>query len=547
MADILLQGGTVVDGSGRPAFRADVAITGDRITAVDAGPLVGQELASCPGLLTRGRTQGSALRLEVDGLVVAPGFVDCHSHSDLDLFADPMARAKAAQGVTTEIVGNCGFGPFPVRSEEAERQMSAMLPSSSPHSARPLFASLADYRAALVRHGMAVNVATLVPQGAVRMSVMGGEDRPARQGELDSMCELVRQAMEEGAAGLSFGLLYAPGCFTPNAELSALGRVAAECGRPLAFHVRNECDQFEESIAEAIQVGRETGAPVHISHLKVADPEHWGRIGRALARIEEARARGQTVTCDQYPYTAGSGPLQTLLPPWSLVGGTGQLLARLADPGARARMAAALSGAEPISGWSNIALRIGWDRIAVSSAPGAETWEGRRLAEIAAEAGRAPCEILFDALLASRGFATGIYHQMSEEDVRTVMPHPAQMVGSDGLPAPGRPHPRLWGTFPRVLGHYVRELGLLSLEDAVHRMSGKTAQTFALPDRGLVRAGCCADLCVFDPARIVDRATYEHPTVPPEGVVHVICNGMPTVLDGARTDRRPGVFLGPAG
>jgi dihydroorotase/N-acyl-D-amino-acid deacylase len=210
-------------------------------------------------------------------------------------------------------------------------------------------------------------------------------------------------------------------------------------------------------------------------------------------------------------------------------------------------MAAALSGAEPISGWSNIALRIGWDRIAVSSAPGAETWEGRRLAEIAAEAGRAPCEILFDVLLASRGSATGIYHQMSEEDVRTVMPHPAQMVGSDGLPAPGRPHPRLWGTFPRVLGHYVRELGLLSLEDAVHRMSGKTAQTFALPDRGLVRAGCCADLCVFDPARIVDRATYEHPTVPPEGVVHVICNGMPTVLDGARTDRRPGVFLGPAG
>jgi len=323
-----------------------------------------------------------------------------------------------------------------------------------------------------------------------------------------------------------------------------VGSVVAPHRRPLVFHTRNECDRFVESVEEAIHIGRESGAPVHISHLKVADPAQWGTIGRALARIDEACAQGQAVTCDQYPYPAGSSPFQTLLPPWSLAGSAGELLRRLRDPATRQRIALAMAGEEPIPGWGNLSLLIGWDRAVVGSAPGVEGYEGKSIARIAQETGKSPSEIVFDLLLATRGAAIGIWHQMCEEDVRTVMPHPAQMIGSDGLPAPGKPHPRLWGTFPRVLRHYVRELGLLTLEQAIHKMTGRPAATFGLAGRGLIRAGHCADLCVFDATRIADRATWEEPTLAPAGLVHVFCNGVATMRDGVRSDARPGRYAG---
>jgi dihydroorotase/N-acyl-D-amino-acid deacylase len=346
---------------------------------------------------------------------------------------------------------------------------------------------------------------------------------------------------------MSLGLLYAPGCFTPAEEIAELSRAMVSYGGVLVSHGRNECDRFEESIEEVIEIGRQTGVAVHISHLKVADPANWGRVSAALERIEQANERGQSVTCDQYPYTAGSGPFQTIMPPWSLAGGAQELLERLRDGAARASIVRAFEGRDAIPGWDNMSLRIGWDRIVVGSAPGMEGWEGRSLAAIAADYGGSPSDILFDVLRATRGSGIGIFHQMCEEDVRTVMVHPAQMVGSDGLPGPGKPHPRLWGTFPRVLGHYSRELGLMPLEQAVHKMTGKTAETFGLRGRGLVRAGCHADLCVFDAERVIDRATYDDPTRPPEGIVHVICNGVPVMLDGKRTQHRPGVLLGEAG
>ena len=525
MPTTLLRGGLAVDGSGADAVRADVLIRENRIAAI--GDSAGSEADQV---------------LDVGGLVVAPGFIDCHSHSDLHLLEDPLATPKVAQGVTTEVVANCGFGPFPLRNEAARRSMDALVPPAEQAGAPREFASLADYRATLACRGTAVNVAALAPHGAIRLSVMGGDDRPARNDELEQMCGLAGEAMEQGAVGLSFGLLYAPGCFTPTEEMVALGQAIAPYRRPLVFHTRNECDRFEESVEEAIYVGRESGAPVHISHLKVADPTRWGTIGEALARIDEARAQGQAVTCDQYPYPAGSSPFQTLLPPWSLAGGAGSVLERLRDPQTRARMAAAMAGGEQIPGWDNLSLRIGWDRAVVGSAPGVEGYEGRSIARIAREAGKSPSEIVFDLLLATRGAAIGVWHQMCEEDVRTVMPHPAQMIGSDGLPAPGKPHPRLWGTFPRVLGRYVRALGLLTLEQAVHKMTGRPAATFGLAGRGLIRPGHCADLCVFDATRIADRATWEEPTLPPEGMVHVFCNGTATMHDGLRTDARPGRY-----
>lgn len=525
MHDILLRKGTVVDGTGAPAFTADVAISGGRIATI--------------GELTNASAD---LVLDLAGLTVAPGFIDCHSHSEMDLLADPLAGPKVGQGVTTEVVCNCGWGPFPARSEHAQEAMAALLPTSAAEGVGHLFDSLRDYRGALQSRAPAVNVAALIPHGPVRLSIVGSEDRAAAQSEIAAMQALVRECYEDGAIGMSLGLLYAPGCFTPAEEIASLATALAG-PRRLVFHVRNECDRFAESIEEAIAIGRRAKAHVHISHLKVADPAHWGRIGAALAQIEDAGRRGQSVTCDQYPYTAGSSPLQTLLPPWSLAGGTGQLLARLRDRGARKRMAAALAGEEQIAGWDNLSLRIGWGRIAVGYASGAQQWEGETLEAIAGRAGRPPWEILFDLLALSRGAAVGIYHQMCEEDVRAVIVHPTQMVGSDGLPAPGKPHPRLWGTFPRVLGRYCRELGLLSLEEAVRKMSGKTAETFGLRGRGLLRPGYHADLCVFDSAQVADAATYDDPAQPPRGIVHVICNGLPTMLDGERTRHRPGRWL----
>jgi dihydroorotase/N-acyl-D-amino-acid deacylase len=528
MTDILLRGGSVVDGSGRPKFPADVAVEQGRIAAV--GDL-GQA--------------GADLVLDVSGLTVAPGFIDAHSHSGVALLEDGSAAPKVAQGVTTEIIGNCGFGPFPAPSAAARQVMSALVPRSEAGEPR-LFASLRDYQEALMARGSAVNVAALLPHGAIRTAVVGAADRPADEGEVRAMCELVGEGMAEGAVGMSLGLLYAPGCFTPAGEIAELSRAMTDRHGVLVSHGRNECDRFQESIEEVIEIGRETGVATHVSHLKVADPANWGRVSAALDSIDRANDRGQLVTCDQYPYTAGSGPFQTIMPPWSLAGGTEALLGRLRAPAARTRIVRAFEGREAISGWDNMSLRIGWDRIVVGSAPGTEGWEGRSLAAIAADSNRAASDVLFDVLLVTHGSGIGIFHQMCEEDVRTVMVHPAQMVGSDGLPGTGKPHPRLWGSFPRVLGHYSRELGLMALEQAVHKMTGKTAEVFRLHGRGLVGQGRHADVCVFDAERIIDRATYDDPVRAPEGIVHVICNGVPVMLDGERTRQRPGVALGAA-
>jgi len=522
MAELVLRGGLVVDGTSAPGFRADVAVSAGRIQAI--GDLGAEQADSV---------------LEADGLVVAPGFIDCHSHSDLALLADPLAQPKVAQGVTTEIVGNCGFGPFPVRSAAAREMVLAPGPDKEPRH----FVSAGEYRRAFERRGAAVNIAAHLPHGTLRASVMGVTDRPATGEELAAICALARQSFHEGALGISFGLLYAPGCFTPRDELVALGREAAALGRPLVFHVRNEADRFRESIAEAVGIGRECGAHVHISHLKVADPANWGRADVALAELDPDDG-GVAATCDQYPYTAGSSSFQTLLPPWALVGGTAELLARLRSPSVRARAAQAMAGGEAIAGWDNLALRIGWERVAVGSAPGLEGWEGKTVAQIAAAARREPADVVFDLVLASSGSAIGIFHHMCEADVQTVMRHPAQMVGSDGIPTAGKPHPRLWGTFPRVLGRYVRELGLLSLEEAVHKMTGRPARAFGLAGRGILRCGQRADICAFDPAAVEDEATWEEPTRPPRGIVHVLCNGVPTMVNGRRTDRLPGTWVG---
>jgi len=531
MADIILRGGTLVDGSGDGPFLADVAITGGRIEAVGRIPRADAELA-----------------LDVGGLIVAPGFIDSHSHADAALLDEPMAVPKVAQGVTTEVVGNCGFGPFPVLDPAALDSVLGVGAEGAPW----VFRSVREYRTALRDRGTAVNIAALLPHGPLRKSVVGVGDRPSDEQELRHTCRLAHDALKQGAVGISFGLLYAPGCFTPKEEIVALGRVAAAFSRPIVFHVRNECDRFEESVVEAIEIGAESGAAVHISHLKVADPANWGRVGVSLAHIEEANQRGRQVTCDSYPYTAGSSPFTTLLPPWALDGGIAQTISRLRDPAARSRISAALSGEEHLAGWDNLSSHIGWERCVVGSAPGLESWEGRTIADIAAASPRHPHDVFFELLLTTNCTAIGIWHQMCEEDVQAVIRHSAQMVGSDGLHTPGKPserpagkpHPRLWGTFPRLLGHYARDLGLLTLEQAVHKMTARAAATFGLRDRGLLRPGCHADICVFDPGGIADRATYDNPTQPPEGIAHVICSGVPTMLDGRRTEQRPGAWLG---
>jgi N-acyl-D-amino-acid deacylase len=524
--DLKIHGATLVDGTGAPASRADVGIAGDRIAAV--GDL-GQEPA--------------AATVSAGGLVLAPGFIDMHSHSDWRLFANRRAESKVRQGVTTEVVGNCGFSPAPVVGARAEemRGFALYLSREMDFSWR----AMRDYLRRYEEGGVAVNVVQLVGHGTLRLAAMGFARRAPDAGELALMERLAEQAIAGGAWGLSTGLIYAPGSYARTEEIVPIARGVAAAGGFYASHIRGEGPTLLEAVAEAIRIGREGGCPVQVSHVKAAGRPSWGKVREALALIDSARAEGLDVMGDVYPYVASSTTLRTLLPDWVLEGGIALMVERLGDPGVRARIRQELQGKA-----AHLLRGLEWGDIMVASAPSRPDAEGRRLSEIARAWGADPLDAACDLIVSEAGKASVILFQLEEGDLRRAVVHPQVMIGSDGSAlaatgelAVGKPHPRSYGTFPRVLGRYAREEGVLSLEQAVHKMTGLPARRLGLDDRGVVRVGARADLVAFDPARVLDVATFEDPHRYPVGIPHVWVNGRQVIRDGEHTGALPGRVL----
>ncbi len=442
--------------------------------------------------------------------------------------------AELRQGVTTEVTGNCGFTPFPADGPHADQVDALMGTLVAGGHAWP---DLAAYRAAVSRAGMFTNVAPLVGHGSIRAAVLGFEDRAPTSAELNAMTRLAERALVQGAVGISTGLVYAPGLYSRTAELVAIARALAGTARPYVTHLRGETDMVADSVREAIRIGHEAGVPVHISHHKVSGKDNWGRTAETLAIVDAARAEGLDVTVDVYPYTAGSTLLHSILPPWALADGIGAMVARLRDPVARARIKHDL--ADGIPGWQNQQRAAGWNGIVIAGCAGAPHLEGKRADQLGAD----PAEAVFDLIAEQRGQVTMIAHTMHDDDVDRVIRHPASIIGSDAIPLPGKPHPRLAGTFVRILGRYVRERRLLDLPTAVRKMTGLPAARFGLHDRGILAVGKVADMVVFDPATVLDRATYDEPLLAPIGVTKVLVNGRLVVDNGVLTDVRAGAVL----
>ncbi|MFI7650214.1 amidohydrolase family protein [Micromonospora sp. NPDC049460] len=523
--DLLVTGGDVIDGSGSPARPADVGVRDGRIVLLPPG----------------GRAPASEV-IDATGLAVTPGFIDVHTHSDLlagdDAQREVLRRAPLLQGVTTEICGNCGISPFPVPPERAGPVRELLAATfGPPASAYASFAEFADAQGVARRN----HLAALVGHGTLRAAVVGFAQRRATPEETRRMCRLLDEALAAGAAGLSTGLIYSPGVNAGTDEVIALARVAAAHGKPYVTHLRDEMSQVESALEEAVEIATAAGAALQVSHHKTAGRRAWGATVRTLARLERARAEGLDVTCDVYPYTAGSTALHAMLPPWLIADGVPAMLTAVADPTVRDRIRTDLVAGVP--GWENTVGNGGWDLIRVASAARNTDAQGHTIAELAAARGVDPVDYACDLLAAERGDVTILSHSMHEDDVRRVLASRLTMLCSDGVPKGGRPHPRWAGSFARVLGHYVRDVGLLELAEAVHKMTAMPARRFGLPDRGLLADGYAADLVVLDPQRVADGATYDDPLAPPHGVRCVVVGGRIVVDGGEVTDARPGRVL----
>ena len=527
MLDLVITGGLVLDGTGAPAVAADVGVAGGRIVAVER------------------LTGASAARvIRAEGRIVSPGFIDMHAHDDFNLPVNPRAVEKTRQGVTTLVTGNCGLSPAPLGHAHRAAVLDAVdtLDSGLDYA----WSTFGEYLDRLPPLG--VNAVTLVGHGTVRTAVLGDEPRAPRPDELAQMAALVEEAMAAGAFGLSTGLFGPPSGYAGTDEVVALARVAARFGGGYHTHMRDEGVRIAEAVQEALEIGERARCPVQISHLKISSLDGWGRAPELLATIGAARARGVRVACDQYPYRASSGGLRHHLPAWVHAGGLPALLGRLRNPDTRARLRYDLLEGMAAAGISMRFYR--WDLTRVSESPTRPDYAGLTLAEIGAREGKAPVDALLDLLIADGGRTGGIYFHIDEGDVRTIMRDPHVGIGSDGLytgrpgqPARGRPHPRHFGTFPRVLGRYARDEAVLTLPEAIRKMTSLSADVLGLADRGRIRVGAVADLVVFDPATIADRATFDSPYEPPVGVAAVVVNGMPVVLDGEPTGATPGRVL----
>jgi N-acyl-D-aspartate/D-glutamate deacylase len=539
--DLLLRGGTVVDGTGAPSRRADVGVLGDRILAIDDLSVVD------------GGDVGQLI--DAAGLVVAPGFVDPHGHSDGSLFVDGGLASHLRQGYTTQLSGNCGESLAPIT--DVGRELIEL--SLRPNRLTARWRTFHEYLDAVDGESLGLNVALLVGHGTVRGAVLGAEAEVASESERSAMEREVEAAIDAGAFGLSTGLIYAPGVHADPDEIAALVGAATRRGGLYATHMRNEGAGVFASLAEAIATiraardGGAVGPRLQVSHLKCGARAVWGRAHEAVAMLERARADGLDVAADQYPYTAAATTLTTILPPSLLGLGVQDCLAALGDHEVRDRVIAEMQ--RGISGWKHVTLDPGWAGIRISFAASHPEWAGRSLAELGEEMDADPADIALDVLVDDLLDVSVVIDCMDDADVETILAVPWIGVCTDaegrrpGHPIldAGRPHPRTYGTTARVLGTYVRERGTLSLETAVAKLSGVSAARLGLRDRGVLREGAFADLVAFDPTTVADDATYEQPSRHPVGIQHVVVNGRVAVLDGQETGERAGRLLRRAG
>lgn len=527
--DLLIVDGHIVDGSGSPWFKGSVAVKDGKIA--DVGRLVNVTARHV---------------IDAQRLVVAPGFIDLHSHSDFTLLVDGNAQSKIRQGVTTEILGeDSSAGPVlgPVAPEFDKGLVRYGLTRD--------WTTLGEYFARVERQGISLNIASYVGSGQVRAAVLGNVDRAPTPAELARMEELVDQAMRDGAIGLSSGLIYPPNLFAETSELTALARVAARYGGIYTSHIRGEGSHWKKSVDEAIEISQMAGLPAHILHFKIDGHANWGQMAEQVKEVQAARDRGVDITADQYPYIAAMTGLEMCIPPKFLEGTSEDVVKRLKDPRVRQQIRQAIATGLP--GWEDNEVKSvgGWHGVLVASLqkPENKKYEGKRMDEVAKMMGRDPVDALLDLLVSEGGSAEAIYFSMSEADVELAMKQPWVGIGSDGSAvAPemafmGKPHPRFYGTFPRVLGVYVREKHVLTLPDTVRKMTSLSAAITGLSDRGLLRPGMAADITLFDPMTVRDQATFENPLQYPRDIPYVIVNGVLVIEQGQHTGAKPGRVL----
>jgi N-acyl-D-amino-acid deacylase len=538
--DTIIANGNIIDGAGNPWYRADIGITAGKISKIGA---------------LKKKNVNSKEKTDATDLVVCPGFIDMHSHSDAAIYVDNTLPSTIHQGITTSLVGNCGENLAPLTPEKREeylKQYEVFAPPGVSFQSVPwnTFGEYLDY---MDKHGCVANTAQLVGFSTVR--VVGGpgfEDRPPSVEEIKCMQSFVTEAMQSGAFGLSTGLIYAPQSYAKTDEIVALAKVAAEFGGLYCSHIRGEGATVVEAVKEVIEITEKSGCiGGHIAHHKVAGKSYWGKSSETLRVMQDANARGTHITCDQYPYNRGMTSLITLLPPWVHEGGLEKLVERLKNADDRIRIKKDVQ--RGIEGWENWIKDGGFDSIYIASVK-TEKWrdaEGKHLSEIAQLKEKADeWETLFDLLIDENGEVTMTVALMDEEDIRRIMNGRYTMIGTDGwgvnpsgIMRHGKPHPRYYGTYPRILGKYVREEGVLTLENAIRKMTSFPAQRLGLLDRGLLKEGMWADVVVFDPKTVRDKATYLDPHQFPEGILHVLVNGQTVVANGKQTERLPGKVL----
>ena len=527
LSGIVVRNSTVIDGSGGPAFKADVLIKGDRIVEIG-------RIHAPPA---------SFIEIDASRCIVTPGFIDLHSHSDLQLLNDPFLKKKIGQGITTEVLGNCGFSVFPLTDRNMGGLDTYIEPILGQSWCGVKWSGLEGYYEILRETSVSTNVATYVGHNTLRAAVMGVDSCQGTSKEIRAMETLLRQAIEDGAVGLSTGLLYVPGCYARKEEIVDLCRIVGSKGGYYTTHMRNESNKIEEAIEESLEIGRMANVSVHISHLKVMGKNNWGKTKEILKILQEARDRGERVTCDVYPYLAGSSSLTAIFPPWVLEGGAGVGTNRLKEYGMRDRVKKEWENTD--IEWENVVGNCGWENILISAVRSSRNkqYEGKTIKQISDELRKDPADIALDLWVQEQGKLSMINFGMAEEDMVNILRYPFSCIGTDGLYGGGKPHPRLCGTFPKILGTYVREKGILTWEEAIRKMTHLPAHILGIPFVGRIKEGYFADLVVLDPDKITDGATYTEPCTPPVGIEYVLVSGRVVFQKGEFTGERPGRIL----
>lgn len=522
--DLIIKSGRVFDGLGKEAFEADIGISGDFIKEI--------------GKISNSR--GKSV-IDAKNLAVCPGFIDVHEHTDVQLLVNPKAESSVRQGITILVSGNCGGSPFPVAEETFEEEKKNLMEL---YQLDLNWRDIKGFFSRLEERGMALNYSTLVGQGSIRGAAMGLNDRLPSAEELEKMKKMVEENILNGALGLSTGLEYAPGSYAQPQEIIELCRVVARLGGVYATHMRDEGDRLLESLEESIEAARQTGVSLQISHLKMAYPRNWNKIDAALAKIEEAKKEGISISCDRYPYIAGSTGLSFYFPLWARQGTTDEFLARLKDPALESKLRAHLEEQEKKLG--------SWEKVVISSvvSEGNRRFEGKSVLEGAQELGKEPFIFIRDLLIEEKNRVGMVIFMMKEENLKRILAHPLVGVGTDGsavapygLLGRGKPHPRLYGTFPRVLGKYVREEKIAPLPEMLMKMTSLPARKFGFEKRGAVLNEHFADIVIFDEDKVIDKATWTDPHQYPAGIEYVIVNGKVVIQRGEHTGSLPGKIL----